>query len=591
MPRPPRLVSSLTVAHILTALSLISLIPYVTHATDADSIAHDDHNHLRIRDSPNHGEVSGTIKLMQEEESRSYEPNFAGLDRSILGRAPDRSILQINTTATADIDKNDTHTWIVRSTSNARSLSHASLLHGERDKGDFHDLLKRQDGWWMNLTLSVCNISNLDNDEPPALRLDISRSDSLSDPYGNITTDQGFGTTFVEVTSDLHISVYVDSSSNFEGTYNYELTASTNFSYAGLVVLDSDNHSALLASEVGVNISSPSPGFPYDILVLPHDSLLSWIPNSTCALKKKLTQIQENSSKKSITSNFTTGVTKLGPDTKQLFHVTGLNPGTSYWAIENRSQGSADRGFEVFKPIKFTTKSNSNCAVIYNLSFCTDTAYAVPYNPSPSSGPILSELASFYDNHTQLLYENFTWSLQQIPCNTTSSAQYSLARNCNDCKLAYKSWLCAVTIPRCQDFSASDEWLRPRSVSQPFWNGTTPAGVDMNDLAFTPENKTRRVMNSSRNPLIDQKIQPGPWKEVLPCEDLCYDLVRSCPAALQFGCPTGKWLEYSYGIRGKGVCNDPRVRSNAPGRVGGTNVLGALVVFGLILVLQLGGHV
>jgi calcium channel MID1 len=56
--------------------------------------------------------------------------------------------------------------------------------------------------------------------------------------------------------------------------------------------------------------------------------------------------------------------------------------------------------------------------------------------------------------------------------------------------------------------------------------------------------------NSSRNPLIDQTIEPGPYKEVLPCEDLCYDLVQSCPAILGFGCPIrGKGLELSYGKR------------------------------------------
>jgi calcium channel MID1 len=57
------------------------------------------------------------------------------------------------------------------------------------------------------------------------------------------------------------------------------------------------------------------------------------------------------------------------------------------------------------------------------------------------------------------------------------------------------------------------------------------------------------LTNSSRNPIIDAQIKPGPYKEVLPCKDLCYDLVQSCPAALGFGCPEGKWLNSSYGVR------------------------------------------
>ena len=45
-------------------------------------------------------------------------------------------------------------------------------------------------------------------------------------------------------------------------------------------------------------------------------------------------------------------------------------------------------------------------------------------------------------------------------------------------------------------------------------------------------------------------VAPGPYKEVLPCEDLCYGIVQSCPAALGFGCPyPGRGLERGYGRR------------------------------------------
>lgn len=131
----------------------------------------------------------------------------------------------------------------------------------------------------------------------------------------------------------------------------------------------------------------------------------------------------------------------------------------------------------------------------------------------------------------------------------------------------------------------------PRSVSQPFLNGTM---LNMDDPALNVSNKTYKLMNSSRNPSIDLFIKPGPWKEVLPCEDLCYRLVQSCPAALGFACPTGKWLDYSYGKRQSDnmMCNDPDFppwKPSAAGREVSTNILGALAAFGLILVLQLGG--
>jgi hypothetical protein len=57
------------------------------------------------------------------------------------------------------------------------------------------------------------------------------------------------------------------------------------------------------------------------------------------------------------------------------------------------------------------------------------------------------------------------------------------------------------------------------------------------------------VTNASRNPLIDSQIMPGPYKEILPCQDICYTLVKSCPSTFGFGCPRGEWLNASYGYR------------------------------------------
>ena len=58
--------------------------------------------------------------------------------------------------------------------------------------------------------------------------------------------------------------------------------------------------------------------------------------------------------------------------------------------------------------------------------------------------------------------------------------------------------------------------------------------------------------------MIDADIRPGPYKELLPCEDICYNLTRSCPAALQFACPLeGHGLNYSYGSPHRGACNRP----------------------------------
>jgi calcium channel MID1 len=145
------------------------------------------------------------------------------------------------------------------------------------------------------------------------------------------------------------------------------------------------------------------------------------------------------------------------------------------------------------------------------------------------------------------MYQNFNYSLQQIPCNTASTAQYSLARNCTNCATDYKNWLCAVSIPRCEDFSSQEPYLQPRNVAANFINGSAP---DSNGKDANATLRERLYANSSRNSLIDEQIQPGPYKELLPCEDLCYSLVQSCPAKLGFACPQpGLGLEFSYGKR------------------------------------------
>jgi calcium channel MID1 len=180
---------------------------------------------------------------------------------------------------------------------------------------------------------------------------------------------------------------------------------------------------------------------------------------------------------------------------------------------------------------------DDNCALLYNLSFCSEVAYAVPTNASLN----VSQLAQIYDTNAQSWFQNFSYSLQQIQCHTGLTSQYSLVVGCSDCSAAYKQWLCAVTIPRCYDFSSNLPFLQPRNAAQAFLNRTQlPADSPL---------RTSAASNASRNPLIDSAIMPGPYKEILPCEDLCNELVRTCPAALGFHCPKGKWLNASYGFR------------------------------------------
>jgi calcium channel MID1 len=187
-----------------------------------------------------------------------------------------------------------------------------------------------------------------------------------------------------------------------------------------------------------------------------------------------------------------------------------------------------------------------NCALIFGLSFCDQIAYSVPTNPNVFNNT--AALAAFYDNSTQAYYAFFNNVLAQTPCETTSSAQYSLARTCNDCEAAYKTWICAVTMPRCTDFNSTGQGLQPRAMGQPFPNGT------MLDQSLVSYASQYMALNNSRNPAIDSTIGPGPYKELLPCDDLCYSLVQSCPASMQFSCPRpgGIGFNESYGVKPTG---------------------------------------
>jgi calcium channel MID1 len=96
-----------------------------------------------------------------------------------------------------------------------------------------------------------------------------------------------------------------------------------------------------------------------------------------------------------------------------------------------------------------------------------------------------------------------------------------------------------------------------RNAGKPYPNGTD-APAEIRDTLGK-----NIFFNSSRNRQLDDQIKPGPYKEVLPCDDVCYEVVQSCPAVMQFSCPLPGDLGFniSYGTRGDGgnpdMCNYP----------------------------------
>jgi len=310
---------------------------------------------------------------------------------------------------------------------------------------------------------------------------------------------------------------------------------------------------------------------------------------ATRGLEKSFCGLQKNARIQGILPDIPSGgiETSITAYGEQIFYVPHLNATSNYTAMlaiaPNVASTTPGGGGAVFNSTTFITKRLANCQIIYGLSFCSSVAYAVPANPGNFSS--MSDLAAQYDNSTAANYQFFNYSLQQIPCNTTPTAQYSLVKTCDDCAEAYKTWLCAVSIPRCSDWQypynytpysgaqSSDangnaiDFLMPRNAAQSPIAATTDMIQPVNDSTLL----NWVAFNSSRNAaLITNTIAPGPYMEVLPCEDLCYELVRSCPAALGFACPRkGRGLEWSYGTRR--VTSDGAVTCNAPGAVWGIN--------------------
>ena len=441
---------------------------------------------------------------------------------------------------------------------------------------------------------------------PPQLTLFVSTSASNESPGPLGNAEEQVAVAFVEgavmynmtTSGDIFIGVSAPNvTSEFKGTYNLRIAASTDayfYSYnvaedADLIWVDSDAQGALLITH---NLTqAPDPQQEQKLMstqpyvMFAHnkkDHSINGLMHSYCGLQNHA-QIAATKNGQ-FSGMVSTGMTKRGPGNlpKQQFFFTGLNSSAEYLGILAKNgnssisgNGRVAGGGHVSKATQFSTKSgellplvvsshaqilltngadHGNCGIIVDLAFCDQVAYSVPSNPNFGNA---TQLAKFYDDYAAEMYKNFNRSLAQIACEAPSSQRYSLARNCSDCATAYKAWLCSVTIPRCEDFDNPAPYLHPRAMAQPFPNGDALDDAARAQLPLA----NSLAYNSSRNSRIDKTIQPGPYKELLPCEDLCYDVVRSCPASMGFSCPQPGQIGFSssYGRRAAAglTCNYP----------------------------------
>ena len=291
-----------------------------------------------------------------------------------------------------------------------------------------------------------------------------------------------------------------------------------------LYVIDTSQTDALITTG-NLTSSTPQPFEIYAVLK-EQDHIFSALSNSFCVFRSNPSLLTTANADISMTTRGAGGLPK------QQFFVQGLNASTSYNVYLTLPRNGSFVAGTVFTPSQsFTTKTSDTCQLIFNLQFCTEIAYAVPANPDIFTNS--SSLASFYDSTASAFFDNFAKTTQMVPCNTTASAQYSLFRNCTTCLSAYKNWLCAVTIPRCADITDPAPYLYDRPI------------------------------NSSRLNTIDQIVQPGAYKELMPCSDLCWGIEQNCPATMGFTCPLpgseAMLNSYVEDKTGK-TCNEPQLQ-------------------------------
>lgn len=459
------------------------------------------------------------------------------------------------------------------------------------------------------LTLNTClqprGITDKSPD-PPALEIYVSNTTANRSPGPgvkgkyqlSVEVDQGFGRVDMDASGDIWVGVYApemedEMEGNFvkDSPWSYELVLSTEKPYHGyiedqfLYLVDTDGSTGLLITgnmtstssrHGGVNETLSSEelmaitskqGYPYQMFAQNNaiKSRFSGLEKSYCAVRQ-LAQKKAGDTDVSMTTR------GMGGLPKQQFLLKELNLSSTYLGYLTRPRdpksGTLEANQEdtsgiLWQPMQLTTKSDGNCAIIYDLPFCSEAAYAVPSNPTMSQfGATGENLISFYDNLASNWWSNFTYSLQQVQCNASSDAAYSLVRTCDDCAAAYKNWLCAVTIPRCMDNTSRLPYLAERSSSKLFWNATAQGWAKHTyDNIMTAE-EVQEYMNTkgrdtplekaiSRNQLIDEHVMPGPYKEIKPCKDLCWKLMQDCPSSLGFKCPQEgtRGLEMSYGER------------------------------------------
>ncbi|OBR12114.1 Calcium influx-promoting protein ehs1 [Colletotrichum higginsianum IMI 349063] len=621
-PLQSRLAASLVASLLLILIYYMLSTPTFALAAEVTGAAHPILDHLQFDDSL---ERRSPLEPTYEPEFAAFDrsiigrapPGVTGLannvkvNRNVPGNTTQNFVFEAIAIFASFFDGTD-EAFVVEPREGINDSFSPELVPTEDEdlEDESRGLRRRQaQGRTVYISATTCiqpqRAANNTKEDPPQITMYISTSQDNQTPgpgqnsslQKTVKFEEGAATFSVNATGDVFIGIGAPEKdgNKFTGDWNFDVAASTDeffHSFDGnpseLLWVDSDSSAALLTTQNLTDsqnetqiqeIMQQTPPFVMFVENRDHPTTKG-VRRSMCGLEN-YAQIAARKGGK-FGNLASTVMTTRGPGNlpKQQFFFNGLNASALYTGIlvhtgnssalkKRQDGGSTGGGGRVFEATLFETKDGvctagpvhfvgmadlipgENCKIITDLQFCNETEYAVPANSNKMN---ITQLAQFYDNYARDMYANFQKQLAQVACEAPAVQRYSLARNCSDCEIAYKKWLCSVTIPRCEDFTSPTSFSLVRNANQPFPNGT----LLPNDLQ---NNYSARVNQHSRNPLIDEMIEPGPYREILPCAYLCYDLVQSCPASLGFNCPTPNddIFNSSYAIQEDGLltCNYP----------------------------------
>lgn len=159
-------------------------------------------------------------------------------------------------------------------------------------------------------------------------------------------------------------------------------------------------------------------------------------------------------------------------------------------------------------------------------------AYSVPAPPALDTGALLD----LYNASIAPHIEGFNLTLSTFTCGgpmRSEQGMYSRVRTCSQCLEAYRSWLCAIRMPRCVDYRTGAAAQAPTLEEE--------KRQDDDDDDDSGASRIYTYQHASANTSRTEFLPDAafPYSELPPCIDVCHLVAASCPPPISasWQCP------------------------------------------------------